>query len=139
MQVAGRAGDGDLGEGQAAQEGRDGGRVLVPLPRIANKADVGSELLAMALEKGGKTGTAEFFLAFEQNRHLDGQAAMRGEPGMTGLDEGHHLPLVVGGAARDDDLARALLLDETRLEGRGGPFVQGIWRLHVIMTVEQDP
>ena len=63
---------------------------------------------------------------------------MCGEPGAARLEKGHDLAFVVGGAASDDDLARLRILGEPRREGRGGPFFQRVWRLHVVMAIEQD-
>ena len=81
MQVSRRTGDGDLGEGQPAQEGGDGGRVGVPLPGIANERDVGLELLAMGGEEGREARASRFFLALDEHADVDGKLAMLVEPG----------------------------------------------------------
>ena len=65
----------------------------------------GLEFLAVAGEEGGRLGPPELLFALEQHRDIDRQTAMHGEPGAAGLKEGHDLPLIVGGAAGDDDLA----------------------------------
>jgi hypothetical protein len=57
---------------------------------------------------------------------------------LAGLDEGHHLALVVRGAAGDDDFPGTGVLGKTRREGRRGPLLQRIRRLHVVVAVKQD-
>ena len=63
---------------------------------------------------------------------------MHCDVGPARLHEGHHLPLVVGGASPDDFLAALPLIGEVRLEGRRRPQVEGVDGLHVVMAVEQD-
>ncbi len=137
MQVARRAGDGDLGIGEAAQEGGDGWGVRVPLAGIADETKIGLELITVLLEKRRQARAAGFFLALEQHRDIDRQPPMHGEKGAAGLDEGHDLAFVVGGAAGDDDLVTVVILGEAGGEGRHGPRLERVRRLHVVMTVEQ--
>ena len=49
----------------------------------------------------------------------------------------HQRPLVVLGAARDDDLAAVGMVGDDGLERRSGPQVQRIDRLHVIVAIKQ--
>ena len=77
----------------------------VQLPGVADETNVGLELFAVIVEEGGKARAAGLLFAFEQDRHVDRQAPVHGKPGAAGLEEGHHLPLIVGGATGDDDLA----------------------------------
>ena len=137
MQIARRTSDGDLGESKPAQEGGDGGRLRVPLPGVADQRDVRLELIAMRRQEGSETRAAGLFLALDQHADIDRKLAMRLDPGSRRLDEGHQLAFVVGGAARDDDLAIARILDQARIERRRGPFIQRIRRLHVVMAVKQ--
>jgi hypothetical protein len=58
MQIARRAAHGDFGEGEAAQEGGDGGRLRIQLPGVADEADIGFEFLAVAGEEGGEAWAA---------------------------------------------------------------------------------
>jgi len=53
------------------------------------------------------------------------------------LEEGHHLTLVVGCAARHDDLSVLRVVHELRFEGRSGPGLQRVGRLHVVMAIEE--
>src|SRR3990170_8141430 len=137
MQVSRRAADGDLREGEPAQEGGNGGGVGVPLPGIADKRDVGPELVAMGGQKRGKTGTPGLFLALDEHADIDGKLSVLCKPGTGRLDKGHQLAFVVGGAAGDDNSAVAWILDQTRIERWRAPFIQRLGRLHVVMTVEE--
>ncbi len=110
----------------------------VPLAGVADERNVRLQCVAMRGEKRRQTWTAGFLLAFQQHGDVDGERAMGVVPGAAGLEEGHHLAFVVGGAARDDDLAVLWVVDELRFEGRRGPRLQRVGRLHVVMTVEED-
>ena len=66
-----------------------------------------------------------------------GQRARDRLAGPAGLDEGHHLALVVAGAAGADDLAPVRQRRHPRLERRRLPQLERIDRLHVVVTVEQ--
>src|SRR6202040_577960 len=75
-------------------------------------------------------------LALKEERNLARQAAGFRE-GAAGLDKGHELPLVVADAARDNPLA-GRDLDDTRLERRALPQIEGVWRLNIVMAVKED-
>jgi hypothetical protein len=90
----------------------------------------------MLAHEGRQVLAPAFLLAFEHQRNADGQRTGGFLPGAAGLDEGQHLALVVGRAARHDDLA-PIPLDNLRIEGIGLPEIERIDRLHVIMGVEQ--
>ncbi len=138
MQIAIGAGDGDLGVSESPQEGGDRRAVLVPLPGVANEGEIGFELLGMRIEEGRQRRAAQFLLALQEHGHVDRQPPLGLEPGAAGLDEGHELALVVGGAAGDDHWAITRILGETRREGRSAPGLQRVRRLHVVMAVEED-
>jgi hypothetical protein len=57
--------------------------------------------------------------------------------GAAGLDEGHQLALVVGGAAAGDDLGAVRTGLDGGLEGLGVPQLDRIDRLDVVMAVEE--
>ncbi len=76
------------------------------------------DLLAVLLEEARQRRRAALLLAFEQHRDRDRQLAGDLLPGARRLEEGHQLAFVVLGAARDDDLAVALLGGDARLERR---------------------
>ena len=66
-----------------------------------------------------------------------GQPAGDGLPGPAGLDEGHQLALVVGGAARADRARAVRARLDGRLEGVVVPELERIDRLHVVVAIEQ--
>ncbi len=51
MQVARGTAEGDFGKGETAQKGGNSRRIGIPLARVANKRDVGPELIAMSREE----------------------------------------------------------------------------------------
>jgi hypothetical protein len=107
------------------------------LPGIADKRDVGPELVAMGAKKRGEARTPGLFLAVDEHADVDGKLPVLEEPGAGCLDEGHQLAFVVGRPAGDDDRAVAWILDQTRIERRRAPFLQRVGRLDVVMAVEQ--
>ena len=68
-------------------------------------AEVGAELVGVRLQERRQARAAGFLLALEQHGDRDRQPARHRLPGAAGLDEGHQLALVVGGAAAADRLA----------------------------------
>src|ERR1700730_1834736 len=77
------------------------------------------------------------FFAFEHERDRQGQASGNRLPGPASLDEGHQLPFVVAGAARDDCFAARSEILDARLERRSLPQIERIDRLHIVMTIKQ--
>ena len=137
MQVAIGAGDGDFLADQTAQRHRDRRMAAAPHVGVADKRQIGGQLLRIGGHERRQVGAARFLLAFEQHGDARRQLAGHRLPGADRLDEGHQLALVVGGAARRDHLD-AVALDDLRLEGRRFPEIERIDRLHVVMAVEQE-
>ena len=75
---------------------------------------------------------ADLLLALDEELEVDRQAAVLGQqpPGRFDLVEG--LALVVDGAP-----GQALAVDDHRFEGRRGPLVERIDRLHVVVAVDE--
>jgi len=80
----------------------------------------------------GDVRAADLFLAFKQQDHIAGQAAVDLEERFDRQDLREMLPLVVGDAARKD----AAVADR-RLERRAVPQVERVRRLYIIVAVEQ--
>ena len=137
MQVLVGAGDRDLLAQQAAQAGGDRRHPIGEEAGVADQRELGAQLLGILLQEGDERGRARFLLALEEQGQLAGKLPVHRLPGAAGLDEGHQLPLVVGGAARADDLALRGVL-EFRVERVAVPEVERVHRLHVVMAVEQQ-
>ena len=137
MQIAVGGLDLDLVIDEPAQRGGDRRRVLVPHAGVADQREVGLQVGLVLLEERHEVLRADFFLALDDDGDVDRQRSRHRLPGAAGLDEGHQLPLVVLGAARDDDLAAVGMVGHDRLERRTVPQVQRIDRLHIVMAVEQ--
>ena len=90
-----------------------------------------------ALRKGTRLGLPDSSSPSNRIDTLAGSDAGDRLPGPAGLDEGHQLSLVVGGAAGDDPL-RAVDRFDARLERRRLPLGQRVDRLDVVVTVEED-
>jgi hypothetical protein len=68
MQVSRGTAEGDFGKGETAQKGGNSRRIGIPLARVANKGDVGPELIAVGREEGEEARAACFFLTFDEHR-----------------------------------------------------------------------
>ena len=83
-----------------------GRRVAVPHAGVADERDVGLQLVAgCAATKSGRFLEPSSSSPSTRKVMPTGSAPVDRLPGPAGLDEGHHLALVVAGAARADDLA----------------------------------
>ena len=139
MQIAVGAGEPDLLVDQAAQRGRDRGRLRIPHAGIADQRKVAFELGGVVAHEAEQVFRAALLLALDHHRNVERQLAGHRLEGAASLDEGHGLAFVVASAARDDDFAAAVERLDARLERRRLPQIERIDRLHVIMAVEQDP
>ena len=127
----------DFDVGAAAKSGGDCGRGDVPHAGIRDHGDIRLQFLAVSVQERGKSWASDFFLAFDQHRDADRQAAGEGTIGPQRLKPEHGLTLVIHSAARDDPLA-VRPVDQHWFERRGGPQVQRVWGLHIVMAVEQQ-
>jgi hypothetical protein len=78
-------------------------------------------------------GRAGLLLALDEELEVDRQATVGGQKMADGGELEVDLPLVVGGAARVQ-----AAVAHGRLEGRAGPQLERVDRLHVVVTVDGD-
>ena len=116
----------------AAEPVGDGGDTGGVLAGIADDGHVAFQLLFALFEEAIEVVAADFFLAFDDKLHVDGELLLRLEPGFDGLDVGEHLAFVVRRAAGVD-----LAVADLRLEGGRFPFVERIGRLDVVVAIDE--
>jgi hypothetical protein len=104
---------------------------------VADQGEVGGQQVAVGFHEGDEGRGARLLLAFEEQGDARGERAVDRAPGAAGLDEGHELALVVGGAATADDGACCGLL-HLGDEGGAVPKGQRINGLHVVVAVEEE-
>ena len=80
-----------------------------------------------------KVGAADLLFPFDQENHVHGQGTLFTERLRHAEDVREDLALVVGSTARVDASLR-----DTGLERRGGPAVERVGGLDVIVAVDQD-
>ncbi len=117
---------------QAAQGIGDGDGVRIPHGGVADDDHLRIEAIAIAFDRAGQVVAAALFLAFQQDGDGAGQFFARFLVGPQRFEEAHDLALVVGCAT-----GIKLAVAHGGLEGRGGPLVQRVGRLHVVMAVKQ--
>ena len=133
MQIALRAAEIDLAVDEAAQPVANRRDAAIEHRRIRDHDDVGAELALVGLDEVVEVRRADFFLAFEDDLHVDRQLAGLLQVRLDGLEVHEHLALVVGRSARVD-----LAVADGRLKGRRLPQLDRIDRLHVVVAVEKD-
>ena len=137
MQVLVRRGDVDLRVEHPAQPRADRGRVDVPHVGVADHGDVGAQVFRVRFQELRQVARPDLLLAFHQHGHAARRAAGGLVPEAQRLEPGHGLALVVHRAARDH--ARAVrAIDQHGFEGRAGPELERLGRLHVVVAVEQQ-
>jgi len=138
MQVAACCLHDDLVTDHAAQHDADGRRFGVPHSRVAHEREIAGQLVLVGLKEWIEGRRPRFFLALEQDCHVDRQVTGLFDIGARCLDEGHQLTFVVGRPARDNDLAAVSPCFDGRLEGILVPQFQRIDGLDVVMAVKED-
>ena len=133
VKVVRRGADGDLHAEIAAAVDVDAGPAGTPAAAVGGEQDVGGEEIAVVFEDDREGAAADFFLAFEQELHVDGEAVVGGEPGLDGGDGDPEGRLVVRRAAGVD----AVVLDGG-FEGWGVPELDRVGGLDVVMAVDEQ-
>ena len=134
MQVGLRTGQADLESDDAAQGRRDDDLVGRRRGGVGKDDAIGlGEFGLMVMEEFREARGADLLFAFDQERDAQGQVrASLEQAGERG--DGHEVrTLVISGPAAPD----ASVADD-RLEGRRGPEIQRVGRLHVVVAVEDD-
>jgi hypothetical protein len=137
MQVAIGGLDLDLVIDQPAQRGGDRRGIGIPHAGVANQREIRLEVSLVRFQKRHEVFRADFLLALDHDGDVDRQRPRHRLPGAAGFDEGHQLPLVVLGTARDDDLAPVGVIGDDGFERRPVPQIERIDRLHIVMAIEQ--
>ena len=134
MQVGLRTGQADFETDDTAQGRRDDDLVGRRRSGVGKDDAVGfSELGLMVVEKLREARGADLFFAFNQEGDAERQVRAALEQAGERNDRDEVRSFVVGGAATPD-----LTIAHNRFEGRGGPEIQRIGWLHVIVAVEDD-
>src|SRR5712691_1815323 len=100
---------------------------------VADDDEVGFEFLPVFLDKGGHLRAPDLFFSLEQEFDIAGQAAAARQQGLDGQELRKVLALVV---AHTSGVKSSVA--HSRLEGRSNPFFQWLWRVHIIVTIQED-
>ena len=131
MQIGGRPGDTDLERHDPAQSVGESRHAPRDHARVGNGDQVAAQFLAMRVEECLKIRAPDFLFALDEEDQIHGQFAAFPQRLLDPEDVGENLSLVVRRAAREDDA-----IGESRLEGRRGPEIERIHRLHVVVAVD---
>ena len=111
----------------------DGGGVFVPHGGVGDEGDVGFELVGVLVDEAFELAGAALFFAFDEGDDVERQRAAGVVPGAERFEEAGDLPFVVDGAAGED-----FVFADGGLKCGGGPEVDGVGGLDVVVAVEQD-
>ena len=107
--------------------------VLGDHPGVGDEDQVAGQPVAVLPEEGVDGGRPRLLLAFHEELEVHRQAAVGGQQVADGRDLEVDLALVVGGAA-----GVQAAVAHGRLERWGGPLLQRVGRLHVVVAVHGD-
>jgi hypothetical protein len=128
-----RAFDPDFEADEATEAGGDDDLLGAGAAGVGNEDEVGVEAVFVFFEESVEAGASDFFFAFDEVFEADGEVRVL----LEGAAEGGHVDdlgaLVVSCAAS----VEAAIAD-CGLEGGGGPEVEGVGRLDIIMAVDED-
>ena len=133
VEIDGGTGDADLDAADATKAVGEGGNAGGDHGGIGDDDDVGAQFGGVGGEEGGEIWAADFFFALDDEEDVDGEMGAGGERGLDTEDVGHDLAFVICSATGGDDAT-----GEAGLEGRGGPEVEGICGLDVVVAVDED-
>ena len=99
---------------------------------VGNRNHIAAQFLAMLTQKFRKVRAADFFFTFKQESQIHRQITFLAQRLLDTKHMGHHLPFVVGRTTRQD-----YPIVNDRLKRLGRPQLQGIHRLHIVVTINQ--
>ncbi len=133
VKVPVRALQGDLGVGQPAQAVRDRRRLRREHGRVRDEDDVAVEPLPLLADVRLDCHRAGFLFALDDVLEVDRKVALGRQVRLGGLGVHEHLALVVTRAA---GVQGAVV--PSWVERVGGPLLQRVGRLHVVVAVHDD-
>ena len=137
VQVPVGAGDFHFHVAQTAESRGDGRHVVGNDARVAHQHHVGGQAFLVLAQKILQVDRAHLLFSF--NHELDvARDLVGGHHGFKRFDVHEELAFVVAGATSEDGaLGMQLRLLDHRLESRAVPQVDGVGRLHVVMSIHQ--
>src|SRR3989442_11526214 len=129
MEVGLRRADGDLGITEAPQRGVDRRPAGSRVGHVGDEDSVRARALGLASQQIEQHPAPVLLLTLDEKPEVHGRACRR----LDRLQQAEDLPLVVGGAAREQPAVA-----HARLEWRRGPLVERIGRLYVVVPVEEQ-
>ncbi len=133
VQIAHRSGEFDLIVVQAAQTVGDGGNTLGQHGGIGNDEGIGFKFFAIFLDVLPQTNAANFLFALDEYLYVNSKLTVQRFKRFESLQVDMYLAFIVGGAA-----AKQISVAHGRLEGRGGPQIERLGGLHVIVAVKKN-
>ena len=133
VEIGGRAMQLELHGDNAAQPVSERRGVAGDHPGIGNGNDVRLEFVPVFHEERLQVVAAAFFFAFHQKDHVYGQIVLFLKRLFHPEDVRKNLPFVVRRTPSENQP-----ITHVRLEGRGGPLVERVHRLHIVMAVDED-
>ena len=100
---------------------------------IRDQHGIGAQARRVAVEEGIEIRAADLFLAFQPYFDVEREFAVGGEEAFERFDVDEELAFVIAGTARVEVLAR-----DSRVERRGTPGAQGLDRLHIVVSIQQQ-
>ena len=132
MEILARPLHRDLERADPPAAGDDAGQVRPPLRAIGGQNEIGGQTLFVGFDKIPEMDAGHLLLALENKHHVDRQRALQLQKRLRHRNGDQHRALVVRSAPGIEAVAPDL-----GREGRRMPLGQRVWRLHVVMAVDQ--
>ncbi len=133
VQVSLEGANGNFGVAQASERRIDRWNATRVVRCIANQRGIGPGSLGLRAQQIEDNPPAALFLALEHEADVERRPPRGVEYRLVGLEQAIHLALVVGSATGIE-----LPVPYGRLEGRADPFVQRVWRLNIVVAVDEQ-
>ena len=137
VKVAAGTMNGDFDVHHPTKHGGDRRCLDVPHAGVRDHADVRGQSLTIRFKKRVEAGASRLLFAFENHLDSAGEFAPRLLEGTKGFQESHDLSLVVDRASCHDP-GTMFAFDHDGVEGFVVPQLDGIGRLHVVMSVVEN-
>ena len=133
MAVLRGGGDTEFHVADASQPGHLKRCALVVHAAKFPQAGVGCEQITILAHKFWEVKASDFFLAFDDEFDVAGELAFCFQEGIDGRQPAEDMALIVAHAA-----GKHLALADSGFKGWGGPKLEGLGRLNIIMVVEEQ-
>ena len=133
MQVLSRAPESNLDIDETPEADHDAGQIGIQHGSVRDDARIARQSVLIVLHESLEIFATHFLFAFKHELQIDRRWPDRLLVGIERLEMEVDLPFIVGRSASVDTAVSGRWL-----ERRGNPFVQGLYRLYIVVPVDEN-